>query len=45
MSGSTLEQASQGSGGITVPGGFQGKCRCGPEEHSLVGICNELMVC
>ena len=26
-----MEQAAQGAGGVTVPGGFQEKCRCGTE--------------
>jgi len=37
MSGQVLEQAAQGGGGITVPGGVQGTCRCCTEGHCLVG--------
>ena len=32
-----LEQAAQGGGGVTVPGGVQETCRCGTKEHGLVG--------
>lgn len=28
-----LEEVAQVSGGITVLGGFQEKCRCGPERQ------------
>ena len=28
-----LEQAAQGGGGVTVPGGVQETRRCGIEEH------------
>ena len=31
MSGEALEVAVQGSGGVTIPGGFQEKGRCGTE--------------
>jgi len=29
--GEALEQASQGGGGVTIPGGFQEEGRCGTE--------------
>jgi len=32
-SGEALEQAAQGGGGVTVPGGIQELRRCGTEEH------------
>jgi len=38
MSGQTLEQAAQGSGGITIPGGVQKTCRYGISGHGLAGI-------
>jgi len=38
MSGSTLEQASQGSGGFTISEGIQEMCRCGPEQRGLVSM-------
>ena len=28
-----MEQAAQGGGGVTVPGGVQEPCGCGIEEH------------
>ena len=28
-----LEQAAQGDGGVTIPGGFQEPCGCGTEGH------------
>jgi len=31
-SGEALAQTAQGGGGVTVPGGGQGKGRCGTEE-------------
>ena len=33
--GETVAQAAQEGGGLTIPGGFQGKGRCGTEGHSL----------
>ena len=33
-----LEQAAQGSGGVTIPAGVQKTCRCGISGHGLVGI-------
>ena len=33
-----MTQNAQGSGGVTVPGGVQGPCRCGTEGHGLVGM-------
>jgi len=30
--GDTLEQAAQGGGGVTVPGGVQEPCGCGTED-------------
>jgi len=32
-----LEWDAQGGGGVTVPGGVQGTCRCCAEGHGLVG--------
>ena len=32
-----LEQAAQGGGGVTVPGGVQTTCRCGTSGYGLVG--------
>ena len=37
-SGEALEQAAQGGGGVTVPGGVQERWRCGTEGHELVGM-------
>jgi len=37
-SGETLGQAAQGSGGVTVPGGFQEKGRCGTWGCGLEGV-------
>ena len=37
-SGQTLEQAAQGSGGVTIPGGVQITCRCGTSGHGLAGL-------
>ena len=37
-SGQTLEQAAQGSGGVTVPGDIKEICRCVNEGHGLVGM-------
>jgi len=33
-----LEQAAQGSGGVTIPGGVRKPCRCGILGHGLVGM-------
>jgi len=33
-----LEQAAQGGGGVTIPGGVQKMCRRGTLGHSLVGM-------
>jgi len=33
-----LEQADQGSGGVTIPGGIQKACRCATSGHGLAGI-------
>ena len=30
-----LEQAAQGGGGVTIPGGVQKTCRYGTSEHGL----------
>ena len=32
-----MGQVAQGSGGVTVPGGVQGKVGCGAWGHGLVG--------
>ncbi len=32
-----MEWSAQGDGGVTVPGGVQGTCRCVTKEHGLVG--------
>ena len=32
-----LEQAAQGGGGVSIPGGVQEMCRCDTEGHGLVG--------
>jgi len=37
-SGQPLEQAAQGSGGVTIPGGVQKPCRCGVLGHGLAGM-------
>ena len=29
----SLERAAQGGGGVTIPGGVQGMCRCVTERH------------
>ena len=34
-SGEVLEQAAQGSGGVTILGGVHEKGRCGTEGHGL----------
>ena len=36
-SGDALEQAVQGGGWVTIPGGVQKLCRCGSKEQGLVG--------
>ena len=41
-SGRALEQAAQGSDGLTVPEGAQAMCICGTEEHSLLDM---VMMC
>ena len=33
-----LEQAAQGSGGVTIPGGFQESCSCDTEGHGLQSL-------
>ena len=33
-----LQQAAQGSGGVTIPGGVQKTCRCGTSGHGLAGM-------
>ena len=33
-----LEQAAQGSGGVTIPGGVKKKCRCDTSGHGLEGM-------
>jgi len=38
MSGQTLEQAAQGSGGVTILGGVQKTCRCGTLGPGLVDM-------
>jgi len=38
QSGQALEQATQGSGGVTISGGVQKMCRCGTLGHGLVGM-------
>jgi len=43
-SGEVLEQAAQGGGGVTIPGVFQLKGRCGNEGCGLVGISVGLVV-
>ena len=37
-SGEALEQAAQGSGGVTIPGGVKKKCRCDTSGHGLEGM-------
>jgi len=37
-SGQALEQAAQGSSGVTIPGGVQKTCRCGTWGHGLAGM-------
>jgi len=32
-----LEQAAQGSGGVTIPGGVEKMCRCGTSGYGLAG--------
>jgi len=36
--GQALEQAAQGSGGVTVPGGVKKMCRCSTSGHGLAGM-------
>ena len=36
-SGEALEQAAQGSGGVSIPEGVQEMCRCGTKGQGLVG--------
>jgi len=38
MSGQALDQAAQGSGGVTIPGGVQKTCRRGTSGHGLAGV-------
>jgi len=38
MSGQALEQAAQGGGRVTVPGGVQKTCRYGTSGHGLAGM-------
>ena len=38
MSGQALDQAAQGSGGVTIPGGVQKPSGCGPLGHGLTGM-------
>jgi len=33
-----LEQAAQGSGGVTIPRSVQKTCRCGTSGHGLAGM-------
>jgi len=33
-----VEQAAQGSGGVTIPGGVQKTCRYGTSGHGLAGM-------
>jgi len=33
-----LEQAAQGSGGVTIAGGVQKLCRCGTSGYGLAGM-------
>jgi len=33
-----LDQAAQGGGGVTIPGGVQKTCECGTLGHGLVGM-------
>jgi len=35
LHGEVLEQAAQGGGAATIPGGFQEKGRCHTERHGL----------
>jgi len=37
-SGQALEQAAQGSSGVTIPGGVQKMCRCGTSGHGLAAM-------
>jgi len=38
MRDTSLEQAAQGSGGVTIPGGVQKTCRYGTSGHDLAGM-------
>jgi len=38
LSGQALEQADQGGGGVTIPGGVQKTCRCGTSGYGLVDM-------
>jgi len=38
MSDEAVAQDTQGSGGVTIPGGFQEEGRCGTEGHGLLGV-------
>jgi len=33
-----LEQAAQGSGGVTISGGVQKTCRCSTSGHGFAGM-------
>ena len=33
-----MAQDTQGSGGVTIPGGVQEEGRCGTEGHGLLGV-------
>ena len=35
---SRIEQAAQGCGGVTIPGGVQKTCRCDTSGYGLVGM-------
>jgi len=39
-----LEQAAQGDGGVTIPGGVQETFRCCTEGHGLVGNIGDMWV-
>jgi len=36
--GQVSEQAAQGSHGVTIPGGVQKTCRCGPSGYGLASM-------
>ena len=44
MSDEAVAQDTQGSGGVTIPGGFQETCSYGTPRHSLVSMSDGLMV-